>query len=170
VAETAIVVPVLEAEPLVGEWRRRHTPSGAEGMPAHVTLLVPFMDSEALTDGRVRETAKVLEAFAPFDLVLARFAYFPDGVLYLEPTPPQPFREMVAALVAAFPEHPPYGGAFPDPVPHVTVATDVARGEFEAIEQALADGLPVRSRVDEAWLFVHERERWVPTHRFRLRG
>ena len=47
---TAIVVPVPEAEAVVGDWRRLHTPSGAEGVPAHVTLLAPFIPAVRLDE------------------------------------------------------------------------------------------------------------------------
>ena len=53
--ETAVVIRVPEAEPAIGAHRREHTPSGAEGMPAHVTILVPFADSALLVAGMVRE-------------------------------------------------------------------------------------------------------------------
>jgi hypothetical protein len=39
---------VPEAEPAVGRWQRQHTRAGADGMPPHVTLLIPFADSESL--------------------------------------------------------------------------------------------------------------------------
>ena len=48
-AETAIVVLVPEAEPLVGAFRRNHTAEGAHGMGAHVTLLYPFGDRPCST-------------------------------------------------------------------------------------------------------------------------
>ena len=56
VAETAIVVLVPEAEPLVGEHRRRHTAEGARGMGAHVTLLYPFRDTSHARRAAARAT------------------------------------------------------------------------------------------------------------------
>jgi 2'-5' RNA ligase len=171
VAETAIVVPVLAAEPLIREWRRRYTPSGADGMPAHVTLLVPFTDSDELTDERVDAAESALAKFAPVELTLARCRYFDDGpVLYLEPEPPEPFKAMTAALVRTFPEHPPYGGAHPDPTPHVTVAVEIPREELESIERQLAPALPIRTTVEDVWLVAHDPEGWIPIQTFRLRA
>jgi hypothetical protein len=40
--ETAVVVRAPEAEHAIEAHRRAHTPSGADGMPAHITVLVPF--------------------------------------------------------------------------------------------------------------------------------
>ena len=44
---SAVVVEVPEAEPLVGAWRLRFDPVAALGMPAHVTLLYPFVAPSA---------------------------------------------------------------------------------------------------------------------------
>ena len=49
--ESAVVIPVPEAEPLVGELRLEHDPAAAAGVPAHVTLLSP-------SSTRARSTAR----------------------------------------------------------------------------------------------------------------
>ena len=45
--ESAIIVPV-QVPVAVGRLRDRMDPSAAQGVPAHVTLLYPFMPPEAL--------------------------------------------------------------------------------------------------------------------------
>jgi hypothetical protein len=58
---------------------------------------------------------------------------------------------MTEALGSAFPEFPPYAGEFDDIVPHVTVAQ--ANEEILAeIERELVLQLPVKARVERAWL------------------
>jgi 2'-5' RNA ligase len=168
VAETAIIVPVPEAEPIVGRWRRRYTPSGAAGMPAHITLLVPFTDSDFLGAERTRGVEEVLGRFGPIDLALAATGYFegPLSVLYLEPRPAAPFRAMTAALVNAFPEHPPYGGAHLQIVPHLTVATRLGRERLAAIEAEVAAALPITARPSEAWLMEYAGQAWRLCNRF----
>ncbi len=55
------------------------------------------------------------------------------------------------ALVNAFPDFPPYAGEFAEIVPHITVA----QGDDEvlaAAERELEAQLPVKSRVERAWL------------------
>ena len=167
-AETAIIVPVPEAEPIVGRWRRRYTPSGAAGMPAHVTLLVPFIDSDALSADAIGGVDEVLARFGPVELTLAATAYFegPPMVLYLEPVPVAPFRAMTAALVSAFPEHPPYGGAHVRIVPHLTVATRLAPERLAEIETEVAAALPISARPGEAWLMEYADEAWRLRNRF----
>jgi 2'-5' RNA ligase len=172
VAETAIIVPVPEAESVVGQWRRRHTPSGASGMPAHITLLVPFIDSDLLDTDRIRDVAAVLERFGPVELSLAATAYFegPPTVLYLEPERAEPFRAMTEALVCAFPEHPPYGRAHGKIVPHLTVATRLERPGLAAIEAEVAAMLPITAWANEAWLMEYASRAWRLRSRFTLAG
>jgi hypothetical protein len=50
VAATAIVLPFYELDAVVGRHRRALTSHGAEGMPAHVTLIYPFVDDHDLGD------------------------------------------------------------------------------------------------------------------------
>ena len=44
--ETALVIAVPEAEPLVSDWRAQHDWSAQRGVPAHITLLYPFAPIE----------------------------------------------------------------------------------------------------------------------------
>ena len=74
--------------------------------------------------GGSRRCARSSSEFAPFDFTSATAIRFPENsrVLYLRPEPDAPFRAMTRVLVEAFPEHPPYRGKYPDPIPHATVA------------------------------------------------
>lgn len=153
-AATAIVVPVPEPEPATELWRRQYTRDGADGMPAHVTLLYPFIDDSLLVAGQVRRLRNILAGFQPFDFVLAEFAEFPASatsarVLYLAPEPPDPFREMTHAISAAFPDYRPYGGEFATVVPHLTIA-EYDDAPVEEIRADVAKSLPVRARAAEA--------------------
>ena len=148
--ETAIVVLVPEAEPLVGGLRRAHTEEGAHGMGAHVTLLYPFGDD---ADGARR----VLAAFRPFAFALTAALRFPENpaVLYLQPVPDAPFRAMTAALVAAFPEHLPYGGKYADAIPHATVAI-ADDATLDAIARELTPSLPIAAHATEGALMEQD--------------
>jgi 2'-5' RNA ligase len=155
VIATAIIVPVDPAEAVVGAWRREHTPSGSNGMQAHVTLLAPFTRPEQLVAGRIREVREVLRDFEAFDFELTSTSYLglaSRRVLYLRPEPGERFVEMTAALVRRFPEHPPYGKADLDPVPHLTVATSADDALLEGIEAAVQAELPIAARATEAWV------------------
>jgi 2'-5' RNA ligase len=148
-AVTALVALFPELEPLLGPWRRRFTGDGPRGMPPHVTLVFPFADS-AEADDLLEPLGRVFADFAPFELVLRQTARFP-GLLFLRPEPAEIFVAITEALVRAFPDFPPYRGEFAEIVPHVTVA----QGDDEvlaATERQLEQQLPVRSRVERAWL------------------
>lgn len=156
-AETALVVLLPELEPLIGGWRRRYTGDGARGMPPHVTLIIPFADSSELNE-RLEAAGRVLGDFAPFEFALRETARFPE-LLYLRPQPAEPFIAMTEALTDAFPEFPPYGGEFDEIVPHVTVAESDDE-VLVAIDEELVAQLPVRARVERAWLVENTPAGW----------
>lgn len=162
-ADAALVVPVSAADPVIGHLRRRHTRSGAAGMPSHLTLLYPF------TAGRDREVEEVLAPFRAFDYALPAAAVFGDPpVLYLDPDPAEPFVAMIEVLTAAFPDYPPYGGAQFYPTPHVTIAQGDETA-FAAIRAEVEPSLPISARADEVLLFEHDDEHgWRPRTRFAL--
>jgi 2'-5' RNA ligase len=148
-ADTALVALFPELEPLLGAWRRHYAGDGPRGMPPHVTLIFPFTDS-AGADDLLEPLGRVFGAFAPFEIALRQTARF-LGLLYLRPEPAEPFVAITEALVNAFPDFPPYAGEFAEIIPHVTVA----QGDDEvlaAAEQELGAQLPVKSRVERAWL------------------
>jgi 2'-5' RNA ligase len=162
-AETAIVVPVLEAEPGVGLFRRLYTVEGADGMPAHITLLYPFVDSDLLDDGQVERVGKALAPFAPFEAELtgiSRFDRPEDVVVWLAPDPVAPFAAMADALAAEFPEHPPYGGKYESIVPHLTVAMSDDEDLLTSVETDVSALLPIRIHVHEAALYQHTPRGW----------
>ena len=169
--ETAIIVETPEAAPAIDHIRCVHTKAGVEGAPAHATLLIPFVDSDALTPADLAEAAAVLERFPCFDVSLAELRYFEGspGVLYLAPIPAEPFVAMTAALMAAFPAYPPYGGIHEETIPHVTVAVG-EREQLQVFEREVAPSLPISVRVSEAW--IHQRGpdgRWGRRERLPLR-
>ena len=153
-APTVIIVPVPEAESAVDLLRRAHTSDGAEGMPAHVTLLYPFTDDSQLVAGRIAEVRRVLEPFAAFEFVLSevrRFDNLPsESYVWLAPTPSSPFVAMVDELTRAFPEHPPFGGAFTTVVPHLTIAASTDEDLLSRVTNQIADSLPIKARAERA--------------------
>ncbi len=110
-------------------------------LPAHVTILWP-------APGDAIEIAKALEPFDPFEVTFARLDRFP-GVLWLAPEPAEPFVAMTEAMIARFPDHPPYGGAYSSIIPHLTVA-QAQLDETAALVEPL---LPLASRAESVVLF-----------------
>ena len=116
---TALIVPVPEAEPQVGELRLAHDSFAARGVPAHITILFPFADTAQLDDAAV---ADVISQFPAFDFALDRVEQFPDGTTWLHPTPSLPFVDLTAAVWQRWPEHPPYEGLHDEVIPHLTIS------------------------------------------------
>ncbi|WP_028644150.1 2'-5' RNA ligase family protein [Nocardioides sp. URHA0020] len=149
-AHTVLVVPVPELEPYVLGRTHHYDASFVSADPAfvhaHITALGPFVAEPSDEDlARVGEVARRTPAF---DFDLARLGEFPDGTIHLLPDPDDPFRELTARLVQAFPECPPYGGAVPDPVPHLTLDRRADGIDRASVGSALGDTMPARCRAD----------------------
>jgi 2'-5' RNA ligase len=171
-APTVIIVPVPEAEPAVDLLRRANTPDGAEGMPAHVTLIYPFTDDSQLAAGRIAEVRAVLEQFCAFEFVLSkvrRFDNLPsESYVWLAPTPSGPFVQMIEALASAFPEHPPFGGAFATVIPHLTIAASIDEDLLDQVANQAADTLPIKARAETARIMRRIDGQWRLVAEFRL--
>ena len=172
-SESALVVLVPQAEALVGPFRDLYDPSAMAGVPAHITLLYPFRPPEEIDEG-VRESLRAcFESFASFSFSLSASRRFP-GVLYLAPDSDEPFRQLTSALWRRYPETPPYGGKWPNIVPHLTVAqvADPAALDRVASEFAHASHrrLPITGRTTGVALMDNRSGRWVVRTVFGLRA
>jgi 2'-5' RNA ligase len=156
VGESAIIVPI-RVPVAVDRLRERMDPSAADGVPAHVTLIYPFMPPSELKDDVRRRVEEILAAEPAYPVVFASVARFP-GVVYLEPEPAEAFRRLTRALAGAFPDYPPYEGAYDEIVPHLTVAAEVPDDYLDAAAHALPASLPIRDVAREAWLIGHTPE------------
>ena len=159
---SALIVEVPEAAEAVDGWRERTSaakPSG--GVPAHVTLLFPFVPAPEIDDALLAELRTLFGGFRAFTFELQRLQRLPS-VLYLAPEPPEPFVHLTEALVASYPDYPPYDGIFDSIIPHVTVA----EGEPEVLDEAERDirqALPITARADEVTLIEEvepDQARW----------
>ncbi|WP_320775857.1 2'-5' RNA ligase family protein [Streptomyces sp. CRN 30] len=157
--QSALTVRVPEAEPLVRAWRDRLDPSAAAGIPAHVTVLFPFIAASRVDEGVCAAVHEVVGRHRSFEARFDHCGRFP-GVLYLAPEPDTGFRRLTEAIVERWPEHPPFGGQFDDIVPHLTVARGQDEAVLEEAEAGLLTGLPVVARVSSVDLLVHDGARW----------
>jgi hypothetical protein len=165
--QSALLVPVPEAEPCVRHHRFRYDSVALRGVPAHITLLFPFMPPSAVTQSTTDAVRDVLDPFSVFSFRLDRLERFPAGACYLAPDPIAPFVHLIRAFSERFPAYPPYGGAHADVIPHLTVAQtpDVPADELAEIERHL----PIACLAREAWLMVEDEDhRWRPRSQFAL--
>jgi 2'-5' RNA ligase len=154
--ESAIIVPV-QVPVAIGRLRDRMDPSAAQGVPAHITLLYPFMAPDGLKDDVRRSIEQIIAGEPAFPFQLTTVRRWPN-VVWLEPQPAEPFRRLTGALSAAYPDFPPYEGAHPEVIPHLTIAQDVPDDYLAAAEHALPQMLPIRDVAREAWLIGHTPE------------
>jgi 2'-5' RNA ligase len=152
--ETAVVVTVPPAESVVGVHRARLDQAAGWGLPAHVTVLYPFVAPAGVDDAVLTRLAQAVSTVEPFDAVWARTAWFEQGVLWVAPEPAEPFRALTAAVVREFPDYPPFGGVYPDVVPHLTVANGAPMEEMRAAERIVIEQLPFSMRVVEVQILA----------------
>lgn len=161
-AESALVIELPEVEPLVADIRLAHDPAAALGVPAHVTILFPFVPPARL-EPPVLDVIESIAASRPiFDVRFERVAAF-DTAIYLDPVPDTPFRALTRAVHEAFPGYPPYEGRFDDVIPHLTLAMgrpDEMTSLVDPIAESLAARLPIDVRVDALDLLVFDGTRW----------
>ena len=153
---SAVIAAVPDAAGAAHPWLERTCRvKPSQGIPAHVTILFPFLPPAAIDDRLVDDLRALFGRFEPFSFQLCEPRRFPE-VLYLAPDPPEPFVQLAEALVTAYPQHPPYEGAFDSIVPHLTVA----EGATEVLDAAEADvrsSLPISVELRELELIAEQK-------------
>jgi len=171
--QTALIVPVMAAEPAVGQHRRHFDGAAAWGVPPHVTVLYPFVEPtlahQPETLDAIREAIRVVPAF---DCSFAETSWFDEDVLWLAPDPAQPFRDLTTGIFTAFPDYPPYAGAHDGSAPHLTVG-ERRLADLSALKQAeqkVATHLPCSARIDTVFLIegAAAPQSWRVVHEFPL--
>jgi hypothetical protein len=162
--ESALVILVPQAEVLVKPFRDQHDPSAALGVPAHITLLYPFKPPNEIGGAVLDRLRNGFARFAPFRFSLASMRRFPANVLYLAPQPDEPFRRLTLSIWDWYPEAPPYGGKWPDIVPHLSVANVPDEQQLDHIAdefvQASCQALPIDAAATEITLLENSSGRW----------
>jgi 2'-5' RNA ligase superfamily len=170
--ESALVVLVPEAEPLVKPFRDRLDPSAAAGVPAHVTVLYPFKHPDEVDQTVLDDLSELFHRFAPFRFSLEPIRRFPDA-LYVAPQPDEQFRQLTLAIWDRYPELPPYGGKWPDLVPHLSVAWVKDQQLLDRIAddfaQASQGRLPIQAIAAEVALMERRSDHWLFRANFGLR-
>lgn len=170
-SESALVVLVPDAEVLVKPFRDKHDPAAAIGVPAHVTLLYPFIAPNEISLAVLDDLGQCFGRFSPFSFSFAEMRRFP-GVLYLAPEPDEPFRELTSAIWNRYPETPPYEGRYSDIVPHLSVAQIADEQQIDAVAEefmkASTGKLPIQATANEVALMDNSSGRWQVRTTLRL--
>lgn len=170
VAQSAVLVPVPEAQDLVGHWRAVHDPR-ASGVPPHITLVVPWLPPEKIRKESLEQLGSLLAEEPEFDYTLERVCWFGERVLWLAPTPDEPFKRLTWLLATHF-GTPPWAGEFKEVVPHLTVGL-AGHGAGSALRDAADDlsaRLPLACRAREVVVMCGDGGSWRVVHRAPLRG
>ena len=167
---SALLIAVPEADSVVARWRDRLDRAATWGVSAHVTLLFPFAPPDVVDDRMRTELRALFNAIPAFDFVLESVKWFREDVVYLAPAPAGPFRALTHAIVDAFPDFPPYGGAYDDVIPHLTVGDGAPRADLEAAARDVRRHLPVACAAREVVLMAgtEEPNSWSVKERFSL--
>ena len=168
-AETALICRVPEAERYIAHYRQRFDPSARRNVPAHVTILYPFMAPELIDADVIATLQRIADSVRCFKYRMIRTQRFPVA-LYLEPDPGQPFSALTDGVFRAFPDYPPFDGKFETVVPHVTVAhgDEPLLCEIEVELRIALPGAGVAARCTEVVLIENSSGRWEQMHTFAL--
>ena len=163
--ESALAVPVPAAEALVSEIRARFDSSAAYGMPAHLTIVYPFLPEKRLSASVLRRLGAECARTPTFEVSFDRVGRFPT-VAYLSPEPTIEFYRLTDRLVRRWPEAPPYGGVHENLVYHLTLADEAPPELIERLRKDLQPELPLKTIVDSAELYIFDGRRWQVRARF----
>ena len=169
--QSALIIEVPEAEPVVGSFRARFDPSSAVGVPAHVTVIYPFLPPARISASVLQSLRDLFVHLPAFRARFSTIRHFPR-TLYLAPVPGPPFRRLTTFVFTQFPAAAPYGGQFSDIVPHLTVARAASSRQLAKIAadfRAAAKGsLPVQTVVAAVTLIERRAGRWRRCYVFQL--
>jgi 2'-5' RNA ligase len=157
--QSAVVVPVPDAEPTVAPHRLRYDPLAVAGVPAHITLIVPWLPPDTIGSHDLAHLGEALAGIDPFEFQLTAVRWFGRAVLWLAPDPVGPFVKLTAMLADRF-DTPPYDGEFDEVVPHLTVAHATDGVELAAVAAELEASLPIDCTAREAWVMVGDGHTW----------
>lgn len=146
--ESAVIVPIPQAESAVATLRARLDRAAGWGVPAHVTVLYPFLPPEQIDDVVLAKLSAAVRSVPRFDVAFTHVDWFDDRVVWLAPDPDAPFRALTEAVCKEYPQTLPYGGAFPDVVPHLTVGDSDTPEALRRAADVLRDQLPITAAVD----------------------
>jgi 2'-5' RNA ligase superfamily len=159
--QAAVILPVPDAEPVVSRWRRRRDPSAALGVPAHITVIYPWLPLAEITPADRAALLALFAARPALEIGFESCGRFP-GALYLVPSPEDGLLGLVAAMVDRWPSTPPYGGAIAlaDLVPHLTIAQSEDPAHLDRAERGVREHLPIRTVLHEGLLMSFDGGRW----------
>lgn len=130
VGHTVIQVPVPALEPIAQRL-------GLTLVYPHITMLGPFVDRSDVDQNFVSSIREIVMPIHAFGFEFSAVGRFGDGLTYPAPDPVEPFIRITEMLFAAFPQCPPYGGAFDEVVPHASIGEALPEDAVTALRELL---------------------------------
>jgi hypothetical protein len=155
--ESALLLPVPAAEPAVSEHRARLDEAAWDGVPAHITVLYPFLPPAGIDAALLESLGSLFAAFAPFEFTLDKVRWFGDELVWLGPRDPAPFTALTDLAFTAFPSCPPYGGRHTEVIPHLTIGHRGGPEALRAAAEAVRPCLPIEAAAAEVILMAGPR-------------
>jgi hypothetical protein len=163
------MVVVAEAEPVVARLRFQLDPVARLGVPAHVTVLFPFIPASGIRDDVMVRLAALFRTVPAFTHNFVRTAWFGDQALWLDSDAAAVFRSLTQLVWSAFPAYPPFEGRFDEVVPHLTIADHGPVDEMQAAERTVQRHLPINAITQAVTLMVEQPSgRWDAAESFSL--
>ncbi len=160
---SAVIVPI-ELPARLAVLRAAGDRLAAGGVPAHVTVLFPFLANEALTPSVRSALARLAARNPPF---VARFSRVErrEEMVWLVPASQRPFLDLTLAAAALWPDHPPYGGVHDRLIAHLTLVDTTDRVARDAAWAAAQEIGPFEAAVRELTVITESasggwRTRW----------
>ena len=150
--QSALLLMVPAAEAAVGAHRARLDPSARDGVPAHITVLYPFLAPASIRPDVLAGLSRLFAGVPRFAFTLDRVRWFGESVVWLGPSDESPFRALTELAAEAYPGCSPYGGIYEDVVPHLTVGQDGDLAELRAAAEAVSPLLPIATEATEVIL------------------
>jgi len=166
--ETALLITVPDMPTVIRDTRLRLDPGAALGVPEHVTVMYPFLHPNDVGEAIVDRLEKICSETAGFEFSLTEVRWFGEAVLWLAPHPEDPFR-MLSLLVEREFGTRPYGGAYDEITPHLTIGDHGPVDQMRGAQDLVAPLLPIHARATELALFQGGPAGWVKVRRFLFR-
>jgi 2'-5' RNA ligase len=155
--ETALLLPVPAAEQAVSRHRARLDEAAGDGVPAHITVLYPFLPPAGIGEPLLAELGRLFARFAAFEFTLDRVGWFGEEVVWLGPRDPAPFSALTSAAFTAFPSCPPYGGQHAKVIPHLTIGHAGGQQALRTAAESVRPCLPIEAAAAEVILMAGPR-------------
>lgn len=167
---SCLIVEVPEAEAAVRHHRDLLDSSAPLGIPAHITVLYPFMPPDTIDAVALTKLGELFADVSPFSFQLHHTDWFGDEVLWLAPRDPGPFRALTRHVFRAYPAFPPFEGQLNDVVPHLTIGHGHPLNDLRAAEKSVQASLPIEASAAAVTLLTQQPAggHWAKTATFTL--